>query len=48
MCDKVISENKFMLKFCFDKYRTHEMCNKAVDTFLPTLKLFLIGLLQVR
>ena len=27
-----------MLKYCFDRCKTQEMCNKAVDDFLPTLK----------
>ena len=38
MCDKVLSKGNFMLKFCLDKYRSQEMCNKAVAVFLPTLK----------
>ena len=27
-----------MLKYCIDRYKTQEMCDKAVDDFLPTLK----------
>ena len=27
-----------MIKNCHDKYKTHEMCDKAVDDFLPALK----------
>ena len=42
LCDKVVSEKPFMLKYCHDKYKTQEMCDKAVDS------LFLIGFLQVR
>ena len=37
MCDKIISENPFMLKYCPDEYITQKMCDKAVDDFLPTL-----------
>ena len=37
MCDKIIPENPFMLKYCPDKYLTQKMCDKAVDDFLPTL-----------
>ena len=31
MCYKVISEEPFMLKCCLDRYKTQEMCDKAVD-----------------
>ena len=52
MCDKVVSEDSFQLKYCHDKYETQETCNKSVDDFLSGLKLFLIcfipGLLQVK
>ena len=34
-----------MVKYCLDRYKIQEMCGKAVDSFLPTLNLFLIGLL---
>ena len=37
MCDKTISENPFMLKYCPDKYITQKMCDRAVDDFLPSL-----------
>ena len=37
MCDKIIPENPFMLKYFPDKYVTQKMCDKAVDDFLPTL-----------
>ena len=37
MCDKIISENPFMLKYCPDKYMTQKMCYEAVDDFLPKL-----------
>ena len=28
-----------MLKYCLDRYKTQEICDKAVDNFLPALKL---------
>ena len=37
MCDKILSENPFLLKYCPDKYMTPKMCDEAVDDFLPTL-----------
>ena len=39
LCDKIVSKNPFMLKHCFDRYKTQEMCDKAVDNFLLALKL---------
>ena len=29
-----------MLKYCLGKYEIQEMCDKAVDAFLPTLVFF--------
>ena len=29
MCDKVISEETFTLKYCRDKYKVQEMCDKV-------------------
>ena len=40
MCDEGFSEDPFMLKYCFDRYKTYEMSDKAIDDFLPTLKFF--------
>ena len=37
MCDKINSENPFMLKCCPHKYITQKICDEAVDDFLPTL-----------
>ena len=28
-----------MLQYCLDRYKSQEMCDKAVDVFLTTLKL---------
>ena len=39
MCHKVVSKDAFMLKYCLDRYRPQETCDKAVDSFFPTLKL---------
>ena len=38
MSNKVVSENYFMLKNCVVDI-TPNMCDKAVDAFLPVLKL---------
>ena len=38
MGEKFVSDNHFELKYCHDRYKTQEMCNKAVDDFLPALK----------
>ena len=38
MCDKAVFKDLFMLKYYFDRYKTQEMCDKAVDVFLTTLK----------
>ena len=32
MCDKAISKNHFMLKYCLDRYKTQDVCDK--DDFL--------------
>ena len=38
MCYKFISEESFMLKYCFNRYKTQEKCGKAFDASLPALK----------
>ena len=38
MCYKFISEESFMLKYCFNRYKTREKCGKAFDASLPALK----------
>ena len=40
MCDKVVSKKPFMLKYCLNRYKTPKMCDKAVDSYLLTLKFF--------
>ena len=37
----IVSENPFKLKYYHDRYKTQEMCNKAVDDFLSALKFVL-------
>ena len=39
MCDKVVFKYPFLLEYCFYRYKTQEMCDKAISSFLPTLKL---------
>ena len=38
MHDKIVSDDPSKLKYCHDRYKTQEMCNKAVQDFLPALK----------
>ena len=38
MCGKALYKDPFMLKYCLDRYKTHEKFNKTVDVFLQTLK----------
>ena len=47
MCEKVVFEDPLLLKNWLDSYKIQEMYEKAVDAFLPTLKLCPIGLLQI-
>ena len=42
MCNKIVYDEPFKLKFCRDTCdMTQEMCNKAADDFLPALKFVL-------
>ena len=38
MCDNVVSNDPFMVKYCLDWYKTQGMCDKAVDDLLPAVK----------
>ena len=38
MCNKIVSDDPFKLKYCHDRYKAQEMYNKTVDDFLPALK----------
>ena len=40
MC-KVVFKGPFMIIYCLDRNQTQEMCDKAADAFLPTLKFVL-------
>ena len=31
MCDKIVCEDPFKLKYCHDRYKIQEKCNKAID-----------------
>ena len=33
-CDKIVSRDPLKLKYCHDKYKNQEVCNKAIDDFL--------------
>ena len=39
MCDKVVSEDPFLIVYCPDKYKTQRMCDEAVDDSLAALRL---------
>ena len=38
MCNKVVSKEPFMLKYCLDRYKTQGMRDNAADAFLWMLK----------
>ena len=38
MCDRVVSDDLFMLIYCPDSYKTHRMCDEAKDDCLAPLK----------
>ena len=39
MWDRVVSEDPFLMVYCFDKYETQRSCDEAVDDCLSALKL---------
>ena len=39
MCDRVASEDSFLIVDCPDKYKTQRICDKAVDDSLAESKL---------
>ena len=41
MCDRIISEETFLIIYCPDKYKPERICDKAVDDHLAALKLIL-------
>ena len=38
MCEKMVSEDPFNLKYYHDRCKTQKMCDKAADGFLPALR----------
>ena len=38
MCDRVVSEDPFLIVYCLDKYKTQKMCDEAVDDCLAAMK----------
>ena len=39
MCERVVSEDAFLMLYFPDEYRTQKMCDEAVDDSLETFKL---------
>ena len=38
MCERVVSEDSLLIVYCLVKYITQDMCDKAADYSLATLK----------
>ena len=38
MCDRIISEDPFMLVYCRDRHKSNKMCDEAIDDCLLALK----------
>ena len=38
MCDRIIYDDLFSLRYVPDQYKTPEMCDEAVDDYLAALK----------
>ena len=38
VCDRVVSEDPFLIVYCPDKYITQRMCDKAIDDSLAALE----------
>ena len=38
MCDRVVSEDPFMLIYCLNRCKTQKMCDEAVDDCPAALK----------
>ena len=41
MLCRSFGKDHFMLKHCLNRHKAQELCDKAVDDFLPTLKFIL-------
>ena len=39
MCDRIISDDSFSIKYVSDQYETQQMCDKAVDDCIAALKI---------
>ena len=39
MCDRIVSENPFMIVYCPDRYQTQRLCDEAVHGCQAVLKL---------
>ena len=39
MCDRIISDDPFWIRYVPDQYMTQQMCDKAADDCLAVLKL---------
>ena len=48
MCIIAVNTCSFVFDSVSDRYKTKEMCDKAVDDCLTALKFVMIGLLQVK
>ena len=46
MCDRVASEDSFLIVDCPDKYKTQRICDKAVDDSLAESKLIKVKSLK--
>ena len=38
MCNSIICADPFSIRYVPDQYKTHQMCDKAVDSCLTALK----------
>ena len=38
MCNSIICEDPFSIRYVPDEYKTHQMCDKAADSCLAALK----------
>ena len=51
MCNEAFSKDPLMLKHRLDGFKTQEICDEAINTYLPTFFyqfLFFIGLLLIK
>ena len=48
LCDRVVSEQPFLIVYCPNYNITQKLCDEAVDDPLATFHLLPIGLLQVK